>query len=57
MVQRDQWCPESTGMQVRSLTRPRGLRIQRCQRCGVRLNCSSDLTPGRGLRMLQSGQR
>ena len=57
MVQRDQWCPESTGMQVRSLTRPRGLRIQRCQRCGLRLDCSSDLTPDRGLRMLQSGQR
>ena len=41
MAQRDWWCPESPGTQVRSLARHSGFRIQCC-------HSGLDLIPGLG---------
>ena len=48
VVQWDQRCLGSTGMQVRSLAWHSGLRIQCCHSCGLGQDLSLDLIPGLG---------
>ena len=43
VAQEARWCLESTGIQIQSPARHRGLRIWRCHSCGVGRNCSSNL--------------
>ena len=48
VAQWDPWHLGSTGTQVLSPAWHSGLRILRCQSCGVGHNCGSDLIPGPG---------